>query len=65
MKQKFGLKEYFKPTPALMRKIGDSCLIIGTSFTAWAGITDKAHWLIVGGAIFTLFGKLITNFFSE
>lgn len=62
---KASFKGYFEPTPKLMRKIGDSAMIIGASFTAWAGVTDKAHWLIIGGAIFTLLGKLVTNFFKE
>ncbi len=65
MNTKFGWKEYFKPTPKLFRKIGDGCILIGASFTAWAGITDQAHWLIIVGAAFTLIGKLTTNFFSE
>jgi hypothetical protein len=60
-----GLKEYLKPTPALMRKIGDTVLILGASFTAWAGIAEKAHWLIITGAIITALGKMITNFFSN
>ena len=47
MKTTFGLKEYFKPTPKLLRKIGDSLLTIGATFTTWAGITDQSHWLII------------------
>lgn len=60
-----GLREYLKPTPQLMRKIGDSILILGASFTAWAGIAEQAHWLIIGGAIVTAIGKIMTNFFSD
>ena len=64
MKTKFGWNEYFAPTPKLFRKIGDSSLIIGTTFTAWAGLTNKPVLVIIG-AIFTLLGKLVTNFFSN
>ena len=65
MKTQFGLKEYFKPTPKLFRKIGDACMTVGATFTTWAGITDQGHWLIIAGGAFTLLGKLVTNFFSE
>ena len=61
---RFGWNEYFKPTPSLFRKIGDSSLIAGTSFTAWAGLTGRPVLVIIG-AVFTLIGKLITNFFSD
>lgn len=60
-----GLKSYFAPTPKLMRKIGDSILLIGMTFTTWAGVSGQAHWLIITGAIATLTGKVMTNFFSE
>ena len=58
------LEIYFQPTPTLFRKIGDSILIIGTTFTGWAGISGKPG-LVVAGAAFTLVGKLVTNFFAD
>lgn len=58
------LRKYFEPTPKLLRKIGDSILIIGTTFTSWAGLTGRPI-LVVCGAIFTLLGKIVTNFFTE
>jgi hypothetical protein len=60
-----GLKEYLKPTPALMRKIGDTILILGAFFTTGAGLADAAHWMIIVGGVVTVIGKMATNFFSD
>jgi len=59
-----GLKSYFKPTPRLMRKIGDACLTIGTSITVAGGIMMKP-WVVIIAAVFGTAGKIITNFFAE
>ena len=64
MKTQFGLKSYFKPTPKLMRKVGDALLTISTSITIYGGIAGKP-WLVITSAITGTAGKLITNFFSE
>jgi hypothetical protein len=60
---KFGLKEYFKPTPKLMRKIGDTMLAISLVSVPVAMINDKTVGFILIGC--GIVGKFLTNWFSE
>lgn len=59
---KFGVFQYWRPTPVFLRKIGDTCLGV-SSFLA---VTDFSHpsrsvvILLTGIA-----GKVLTNLFSE
>ena len=61
-KLKFGIFQYWRPTPVFFRKIGDTCLGV-SSFVA---VTDFSHpqrsviILLTGIA-----GKVLTNLFSE
>lgn len=58
------LKDYFKPTPKLMLKIGDSLLALSLFITGFAVIMENktlAIIFIIIGAI----GKFGTNLFKE
>lgn len=62
---KFGIKNYTKATPVFWRKLGDSILIMGTTLTAtFAGMEIHKEW-IIGAAILTALGKMITNLFTD
>lgn len=59
------VKNYYSPTPKKWRKLGDSILLLGTTLTAtFAGMEVEKGW-IIGAAITTAFGKMVTNFFSD
>lgn len=65
MKQvKFGLKEYFKPTPKRFRVFGDSLSAAGTFA---AGVSVLNGYPIVGTVVMVVavVGKFISNFFTE
>lgn len=61
---KFGLKEYFKPTPKRIRVFGDSLAAAGTF---GAGIAVLNGHPVAGTTIMivAVVGKFISNFFSE
>ncbi len=61
---KFGLKEYFKPTPKTLRIIGDACLTVAL-FLPSIGFISGLTWLPIVVLIFSIVGKLLTNMFSE
>jgi hypothetical protein len=61
---KFGLKEYFKPTPKRIRMFGDSLAASGT-FGASIVILNgepKVGTIIM---VIAVLGKFISNFFSD
>ncbi len=59
------LKNYHAPTPRKWRALGDAFLIMGTTLTAtFAGMEVDKGW-IIASALFTAFGKIISNFFTE
>ncbi len=61
---KFGWKEYFKPTPKRLRVLGDS---LAASGTLGASIAVLNGHPIAGTIVMVMavFGKFISNFFSE
>ena len=61
---KFGIKQYMKPTPANMRRLGDALLAITTLSAPIAVIYDQ-KWMAI--LIFTcgVLGKFITNFWGK
>lgn len=61
---KFGLSEYFKPTPKRIRVFGDSLAAAGTF---GAGIVILNGHPIMGTIIMgvAVVGKFISNFFAE
>lgn len=61
---KFGYKEYFKPTPKLLRKLGDTLLACSMFITAF-GVIEKLTWLPIASLAIGFIGKFLTNFFTE
>lgn len=57
-KTKFGVKGFYKPTPAKFRKIGDALLVSSTIVSAQ--YTDNPKVMLVSQLV-GLIGKLITN----
>jgi hypothetical protein len=68
-KLKMGLGSYMKPTPTLMRKIGDGLLAVSTFVTGSMVAFDPEIVNHKGIAIAVLcigaVGKFMTNLFSE
>ena len=58
------LKNYFKPTPVLMRKLGDALLGASTFITGF-GIIGEHKWLALVALLIGVAGKFLSNFFSE
>ncbi len=64
MKTKFGLSEYWKPTPKKIRKIADSLSAAALAASAFTFAQDyKAVSYIILASAFI--GKFISNLFSE
>lgn len=63
-KVKFGLKEYFQPTPKRLRVFGDSLAAAGTLGASIAVLNGHP---IAGTVIMVVavVGKFISNFFTE
>ena len=63
-KMKFGLKEYFKPTPKRLRVFGDSLAAAGTLGASIAVLNGHP---IAGTIIMVVavVGKFISNFFTD
>lgn len=61
---KFGIKEYFKPTPKRIRVFGDSLAAAGT-FGASIVILNGHPLAGTIVMIIAVIGKFISNFFSE
>jgi hypothetical protein len=64
MKAGLNLKTYDKPTPKIMRRIGDSLIIAGTTITGISAFTMPPAVTAVA-AIITGLGKILTNCFEE
>ena len=58
------VKNYFKPTPVLFRKIGDALLGVSTFITGY-GIASDHDWVAYTALFIGVVGKFLTNFFSE
>lgn len=64
-KWNFDMKtNYYKPTPAKWRKLGDALLGVSTTITGFA-IYEEAKWVAISALIFGVIGKFLTNFFGE
>ena len=61
---KYGWKKYYEPTPAHLRKLGDSLLGISTFVTASA-ITVNNHTIAYIALGIGILGKFLTNFFAK
>jgi len=64
MNTKFDWSGYYAPTPKLFRKIGDTLLVASSTLSGASIYADNKTaafvFLILG-----VFGKMITNFFTE
>lgn len=61
---KVGVKEYYKPTPKQLRKIGDA-ISAGAAVIATSTIITDHLWLAMTSVILGFVGKILTNYFSE
>jgi hypothetical protein len=61
---KAGLKQYYEPTPAHLRKLGDALLGVSSFVTASAVATDN-HTIAYIALGVGIIGKFLTNFFAE
>jgi len=59
---KFGIFQYWKPTPVFLRKIGDTCLGVST-FLASVDFEHPKKAVII--LICGITGKIFTNLFSH
>ena len=61
---KFGISEYWKPTPKSIRKAADAVV---SACTFAGGLTTLNGHVVVGTIIFVIgfVAKILSNFFSE
>lgn len=61
-KLKFGIFQYWKPTPLFLRKIGDTCLGVSSFIAVTEYVSPhKATAVLLLG----ITGKVLTNLFSH
>jgi hypothetical protein len=58
------LKNYYNPTPAKWRKLGDALLGVSTFITGLA-IYEDVKWVALIALFTGVVGKFLSNFFSE
>lgn len=56
---------YYKPTPARWRKLGDALLAVSTTITTYAVVDEWNKYVTLGALLLGVVGKFLTNFFSE
>ena len=56
---------YYKPTPAKWRKLGDALLGASTTITAYAIADEWSKYITLAALVLGVTGKFLTNFFSE
>lgn len=61
---KFSLKSWHKPTPAIMRNIGDALLAVAAFITPIAVYMEKP-WVATTVVIMAIAGKFLTKLFAE
>jgi hypothetical protein len=59
---KAGLKQYYKPTPSKLRKLGDALLASALFAAPYA---DGDHLMLKFILIAGIAGKFLTNFFAD
>lgn len=57
-------KNYYQPTPAKWRKLGDALLAFSTTVASTA-IVAEYKWVALAACLIGASGKFLTNFFSE
>lgn len=63
-KTRFGIGSYMKPTPSLMRRIGDGLLVASTTVSTYA-VTEEIKWLALTSILVGAGAKFLTNLFSQ
>jgi hypothetical protein len=58
------LKNFYGPTPAKWRKLGDTLLGISTTITGYSLYNDL-KWVAGVALVLGVLGKFLTNFFVE
>lgn len=61
---KFSLKAWNKPTPKIMRNIGDALLAVAAFITPVAVYMEKP-WVATTVVIMAIVGKFLTKLFAE
>lgn len=61
---KFGLKEFRKPTPKVMKRLGASLLAVSTFISTYA-FYNNHEYIGITGLVFGVVGTLLANMFSE
>jgi hypothetical protein len=62
---KIGRKEYDKPTPKKLRRLGDSLLAVSSFVAAYSLTGSLPQWVGLAALGVGVIGKFLTNFFSE
>lgn len=67
--KKFSTKHYYKPTPVVWRKVGDTILIAATSLSAMILPLpikeDSKSWIVFGVNLVGVAGKIVSNMFKS
>lgn len=58
------MTNYYKPTPAKWRKLGDALLGVSSTITGYSIYSDMPEVALIS-LITGVIGKFLTNFFSE
>jgi len=58
------LKNFYSPTPAKWRKLGDTLLGVSTTITGYSLYVDL-KWVAGVALVLGVLGKFLTNFFVE
>lgn len=58
------LKNYYKPTPPRLRKIGDALLAASTTATTFSILNDLKY-LAIACLVIGCIGKFLSNLFTE
>jgi hypothetical protein len=58
------LKNFYRPTPAKWRKLGDTLLGISTTITGYS-LYNNLQWVAGIALVLGVLGKFLTDFFVE
>jgi hypothetical protein len=61
---KFGLQHFYSPTPAKIRKIGDTLASVSLVIAGYS-ITAGVQWIAITGLICAVLSKIITGMFTD
>ena len=56
---------YYKPTPKVWRKIGDSLLAMSVFMIGSAVYLELGSWVVITSLLLGVGGTFLTNFFAE